>query len=258
MTEASSDDQFGERTENQLEELFQRAKARDEFEYACALLRIRGLEGPGWDPLEETNRLFSDMTRLLQAPLEAATKLRIGLFTYCHLIEVDAIYSIIENMLLARDGERCSAFPFGDLYRDQPRKYSRTPPSAARVVRFVIEHAVNSGASELGDVLKEMFNDQVRNSFFHSDYIFFDDEYRSREAEFESGGVIQKSLKISELLEVMNRGYAFYQAFMGKYWKHRMSYAEDKQISGRLGSGGEIIPVLLKADEARGLYGFEA
>lgn len=34
------------------DELFVRARDTDEFEYACALLRIRGLEDAGWDPLD--------------------------------------------------------------------------------------------------------------------------------------------------------------------------------------------------------------
>lgn len=36
-------------------QLFNQARSADEFEYVCALLRIRGMEDEGWDPLEETS-----------------------------------------------------------------------------------------------------------------------------------------------------------------------------------------------------------
>jgi hypothetical protein len=36
-----------ENLSKRLRELFNQAKAKDEFEYCCALLRIRGMEGAG-------------------------------------------------------------------------------------------------------------------------------------------------------------------------------------------------------------------
>jgi len=80
-----------------LDSLFTRARAKDEFEYVCALLRIRGLEDAGWDPLEETQSLYRDLVGLMDGPLRDDTRLRLGLLLYCHLIEVDAIYGILEN-----------------------------------------------------------------------------------------------------------------------------------------------------------------
>jgi hypothetical protein len=53
------------------DDLFTRAREADEFEYACALLRVRGMEDVGWDPLEETAALFNGIASLLQAPLRA-------------------------------------------------------------------------------------------------------------------------------------------------------------------------------------------
>jgi hypothetical protein len=54
-------------TERQLTEiidgLFAQAKAADEFEYACALLRVRGVEDYGWDPLVGTKQLFNESAR---------------------------------------------------------------------------------------------------------------------------------------------------------------------------------------------------
>jgi hypothetical protein len=68
------------------EELFNRAREADEFEYACTLLRLRGMEEAGWDPLEETAALFKDVGSLLQTPLNDLARIRLGLLP--HLTEV--------------------------------------------------------------------------------------------------------------------------------------------------------------------------
>jgi len=49
-----------------LNDLFLRAKEVDEFEFICTLIRVRGLEGPGWDPLVESNQLINQVLSLVQ------------------------------------------------------------------------------------------------------------------------------------------------------------------------------------------------
>jgi hypothetical protein len=41
--------------------LFERAKAADEFEFCCTLLRIRGMEDAYWDPLRESYQLTQQL-----------------------------------------------------------------------------------------------------------------------------------------------------------------------------------------------------
>lgn len=36
-----------------LRKLFDVAKVKDEFEFCSTMLRVRGLEGPGWDPFTQ-------------------------------------------------------------------------------------------------------------------------------------------------------------------------------------------------------------
>jgi hypothetical protein len=38
-----------------LTKLFTKAKEKDEFEYCSTLLRLRGMEAAGWDPLKEAS-----------------------------------------------------------------------------------------------------------------------------------------------------------------------------------------------------------
>lgn len=244
-------DAYIEKSRKALDNLFREAKAKDEFEYACSLLRIRGMEDPGWDPLHETHQLIQDMLRLLNVPLLYFTQLRLALLTYCHLTEVDAIYSVIENLLLTIEGKRCSVEPFWELHKGKSQKGERRPPSASKVVIFISDHARKLGQEGIAEILAEMFNDKIRNSFFHSDYILFEDEYRSREKNL--------VIKLSELVELMNRGIDFYQAFMEIYLSHRTSYKEPKIIMGYMrGKDNPPIEVELITNSIRGLIGIRS
>ncbi len=242
-----------------LNNLFLKAKSKDEFEYICALSRIRGMESDGWDPFEETQHLFNDIVSLSQGPLRGDTQVRLLLFVYCHITEVDAIYYVLENMLRAIEGERCSISPFMDLYGKRKSIFDSRPPSAKQVVKSLQEHAQKLGEKELSDLLTWMFNEQVRNAFFHSDYTIFKDEFRSQEASFKTDNVITKSMKINELIELINRGLNFFQGFMSVYYEHRLSYKEPKIIYGRIGANGESEPVeLLIGDNDGGVCGFKS
>lgn len=230
--------------------LFKKAKAVDEFEYACTLLRFRGVEAAGWDPLRETGALASDLFALIQTPLHPHTRVRLALLLYCHLTEVDAIYEILENMLRVVDGDRYSGWPFERLAR------GKTPPSAARVVDALAKHARDSRRRKLADLLEWEFNSEVRNAFFHSDYILHDKELRSRGALFvQPNGVRAPSMSFEQLQELFNRGLLFYEIFMNTFEQHIRSYKKDREIEGRFGPEGEQVPLTLLADERRGLYG---
>lgn len=234
-----------------LDELFLHAKSKDEFEYICSLLRIRGMEGPGWDPLNETHDLVSDLLALINGPLREATRIRLALLTFCHLMEVDAIYVILKNMLNTIEGNRCSTSPFHHLYR-------RIPPSAKTVVTDLRNHAERLGQTRILEVLGEMFNDAVRNSFFHSDYIIYEDEYRTREGQFLKGDTIEHSIKIDELANIIDKGIAFYTAFFQCFRAHITSYKEPKTIVGRIGANNSLLHVQLLVHPERGVYGFRS
>ena len=239
--------------------LFARARERDEFECACTLLRVRGMEDAGWDPLLETAALFRDVGSLVEAPLNDYARIRLGLLLYSHLTEVDAIYQMLFNLIEITAGERYLVDPFHDLYRPANRPHwQQYPPSAKRVVDRLKEKASERGATEIVELLDWFFNDAVRNAFFHSDYILHADEFRSRDAAFVGpNGVQSSSMKLKSIVDLINRSMIFYQAFMDVYEMHRGSYTEDKPIRGRFGAHGEEIELTLLASAERGgLYGF--
>jgi hypothetical protein len=223
------------------------------------------MEDPGWDPLGETHTIIEDMLGLIQGPLREHTRVRLALLTYCHLIEVDAIYNILKNMLRVIEGERYSIEPFWGRYRSKSKKKEKSrlegviPPSAKIVVTDLREHARRLGEDDLADVIEQMFDDEVRNAFFHSDYILYQDEFRSWEAKFQTGNVISSSMKIDRLADLINRGLGFYKAFMTCYKQHIRSYTKPKQVTGRIFSDQTARgKITLLANAKRGLYGFRS
>lgn len=256
--------QFFEFALHTLDSLFTKAKLEDEFEYACALLRIRGAQGPGWDLLRETHMLIEDMLGLIDAPLRDYTKIRLLLLTYCHLVEVDAIYGILKNMLRVLEGQRFAVEPFWELYKSKRRRTKSRlegviPPSAKTVITNICGHAHKLGEPNTANLLEQIFNDNVRNAFFHSDYTLHKDEFRSREASFRKNNVVSSSMKISDLVDLANKALAFYQAFMQCYQTHIRSYTEPKVVTGRiLGDETVRVNITLLADPQRGIYGFES
>jgi hypothetical protein len=239
------------------DQLFNQAREADEFEYVCALLRIRGMEDEGWDPLEETQRLYDDIGSLMQAPLHDFARIRLGLLLYSHLTEVDAIYMILANMIEITAGERCVMNPFHDLYRTRGAFADRVPPSARAVMERLKERATERGFSELVELLDSFFNDAVRNAFFHSDYILHGDEFRSREARFiDENNVRTSALKLPLILDLINRSTSFFHDFMTVYVAHRLSYKESKVVRGRFGPGGTYEDITLLVHPTGGVYGF--
>jgi len=205
------------------------------------------------------------MFGLIGAPLRQDTRIRLALLTYCHLVEADAIYKILENMLRVIEGERCSTDPFCHLYRSKRKKDSggfrreSLPPSAKTVVSSLVKHARSINEDELAAILEEMFDDQIRNAFFHSDYMLHENEFRSKEAKFQTGNIISSSVELPVVMNQMNRGLAFYLVFMQCYTEHIRSYTGPKKVTGRLlRDQSKRVQITLIADRSRGLYGFQS
>lgn len=95
-----------------LKPLFVKAQATDEVEFGCSLLRIRGIEDAGWDPLVESNALIKQILSFIQAPLDERLKVWLLLFLYCHVTEMDDLYNIIGNLLRVCRGEKYNIIPF--------------------------------------------------------------------------------------------------------------------------------------------------
>ncbi|KAA0228238.1 hypothetical protein FCG40_03115 [Fimbriimonadia bacterium ATM] len=252
-----------------LKELFEKARAKDEFEFGCTLLRIRGCQDAGWDPLIESDHLIHQTVAFLNSPIDELFRRRLMLFLYCHLCEMDEMYRIVANMIRVCQGERYhmdAVNTGGKLPKGWDRTYD-CMGDALRVSRL----ARDAGFDAVGDIFESALIRPVRNGFFHSQYTLFDDEFRLTNAPPLSG----KGLKIGYVDETgapyntqtsivpfewlvprIQLAINTALAVMNLVTESRRSYRECKKVQGRMGHDGGYVELTLLADE-NGLYGFQ-
>ena len=242
---------------SRLRGLFQSAKTEDEFEFACTLMRVCGMEDLGWDPLVETQQLVADVTTLIGQPLVPYTKVRLGLLLYSHLTEVASMYETLANLARVIAGERYAIDPFLDHY---PRNRKGKPQflSTPGKVRALKEMLTAAGHPAVVEVLDWFFNASVRNAFAHADYTLHEGWFRARSDRFTFGGVETSDLPLAALADLLNRALAFYSEFVRERDEQLGRYRANRVIAGRLVEGSEPVPVELLADRDRGLYGFRS
>jgi hypothetical protein len=236
--------------------LFRAAQEADEFEYCCALLRIRGMEAAGWDPTEESLALMHQVVSLIQAPLDRQLVFRLSLFLYSHATEMADIYNVPMNMLRITAGERYSMEPFGQLPK-LPKAPTGDPLNEC--VRHLVQHARNAGWSDVADLYEFFFVRQVRNAFFHSDYALGSTSFNIKHGEYAKvGGMLQRAIPYDWLTPKLEVGINTALALLSLLAEAARAYTTNKIVHGRLGHGSTIIPIELTADPEHGLTGFRS
>ncbi|MDX9971883.1 MAG: hypothetical protein RBU21_02725 [FCB group bacterium] len=234
------------RIEAILEDLFQSAKRVDEFEYICAFMRAaRGLYTESQDSLREVRALYMDVLHLTAQPLRQETLFRMGLLTYCHLIEADALYEILGNMLRVLQGERCIPEPLPQT------------PGKAGIVKYLVERASILGKEDLASLLGRMYCSSIRNAFSHSDYVLDERGMCTTKGRFDIDGMKTNFLEYGRVLEIITGGVGFFNSTLNTIDRHRKSYRADVVLTPRLATKDGLNKVRILADECRGVYGLE-
>lgn len=236
--------------------LFDRAKATDEFEFACALLRIRGMEDAYWDPLQETYQLTRQLVGLINAPVDDQLQLRLLLFLYCHATEADDLLNMVANLLRICRGDRYSFNPFSDL----PKRV--TPPHGHPLnpqVEQLIQLAQDVGFPDVGTVYENLYVRPVRNAFYHSDYVLSPESFNIRNGEgVNVENIIHQKVPYEWLMPRLELGVNTALAILELLVEHIRSYKHDKVVKGRFAPDGSYMDVQLTTNPDRGLTGFKS
>ena len=124
---------------------------------------------------------------------------------------------IMVNLLRCVRGERYKMFPLAHLghYQNAKKNGKRkwVPPTAKQKIRFTKELAVQVGMTDLGEAFDAIFNERIRNAFFHSDYVLTAEHFRARAAQ-------PFQISVTELDGLIDECFAFYSAFlyMHRFW----------------------------------------
>jgi hypothetical protein len=234
--------------QSKINELFELAKTTDEFEYVCTLLRLRGMEEPGWDPLKETISLTDQLLQMIEAPIVNTLKTRLILFMYCHFTEMNDLYNIIGNLVrIAVHKDRYSILLFPDL------KY----PS--QKISKINEWLSGSTFEIIGTLLSDILVREVRNAFYHSEYILTDDSINLMNGQqVDVNGIRTASVPLDWLESKINLAINLCRYVISHTIEEMRSYKADKIIKGRFAANGSWMDIQLLTDEKYGLIGFKS
>jgi hypothetical protein len=186
-------------------------KARP-FDAVCTLLRVAGLQDAGWDPFEESEAAFKDYNWHLKAKSEELSdksSWRIGLLMYCQACEMSAIHQMLANLLRILLDQPYHMNPLGSLGRaNKKRMFKWYPPSAKAKWHKILEMADAAKKQDLVRLIENVYDDQVRNAFSHSDYIITKETFRWTE------GGLGGQLPLESLSNLIANAFSFTAKFV--------------------------------------------
>lgn len=206
--------------------------SNDITRYFSSLLRVLGMEDKGWDPYSESRDLLNDLNRLMKIKLPKkkfpdaeTTKWRLGLLLYAHIVEMNAPYEVIMNLLRFQLGKGYSPNPFFDFLTDGEKKsFVKRGILTSRKIEL-IKSLSEEAKLEIGTMFDEFYNNRLRNAIQHSDFIFTDQGLRSR------GGISgAKAFEITydKLDEFITKSKAFIAAFFQIEMLARQVWGQNK------------------------------
>lgn len=192
------------------------------------------MEDSGWDPYAESRATLEDLNSFFEVdlpedlfPNPQHTHWRIGLLLYSHLVEMDAPYEVLTNLLRFQLGKGYSPYAFVEFLRDDNEKKSffRRGISTGRKIEIIKELAVEAGLPDVGTIFDDFYNNHLRNAVGHSDYILADADFRCR-----GGTISTRAFRISygELDEIISSAKAFIAAFFRVDLLARQAWGEEK------------------------------
>ncbi len=191
----------------------------DIVKYFASLLRIVGMEDKGWDPYLESRGILEDINAILQSehsgtifPDKDFTMWRMGLLMYSHIVEMDAPYEVLTNLLRFRLGKGYSPNPYYMFSNSKEKKrFKRSgiyPIQKIKIIKMLSEEA----GVPVGDIFDEFYDGNLRNSISHSDYILTEKQFRVRNG---TGSVGAYSISLERLNELITKAKLFISTFFG-------------------------------------------
>ena len=162
--------------------------SNDIVNYFASLLRIFGMEDSGWDPYAESRATFDDMNGFFEVNLPEdlfpdpnATHWRIGLVLYSHIVEMDAPYDVLTNLLRFRLDKGYNPNAFFEFLTDKERgRFGKHRILTERKIKIIEKLSTEAKLPEVGAILDDFYDNRLRNAIAHSDYILTNTDFQCR------------------------------------------------------------------------------
>jgi len=146
---------------------------------------------------------------------------------------MDLPYALVANLLSVRLGKKYNVSPFRDLALPARRRKERLfpkliAPSPGKKILRIKELSQAAKLPKIGAAFEEIYDNEIRNSVYHSDYTLTNKEFRML-----SGHRLSKKkrhfsqvVQLNELNELITDAFAFYSALFALYDRCRASFTD--------------------------------
>ena len=228
---------------NALDPLFEEAQKISDFEFITSLLNITGQQDVGWIAFETTEKIFSLINRLKNKINDSEEKLYLLLLLYGLIVEASFPYELIANLINILLGQRYTILNFPDI---QTRRGYR-PQFPPEKIKKLIEIAKIANIPKSLKPIQEIFNKELRNAIFHSDYVIYGDEVRIPSA--------SKVYKRAEIINLINKTIAYFETITKLRSTYRLTYNEPKTIKVHLNFNDQNSKATVMVREGTGAIG---
>jgi hypothetical protein len=194
---------------------YRRAQNQSEFELVSLLIRMHGMEDPGWDPFESTQTTVRLVRRAIGRVDSFEAERTLQLWLYGHIVEASEPYEILMNLSRIIAGERYCAYCF-------PTRNGRPPLSPGEKIRAIEASVARVELSDVVLPVREIWDRDFRNALFHSDYSLSGNEVRIRNP--------LRVLSHETVMGYINRALAFFNALVNVDSIYRASFDKPRLI----------------------------
>jgi hypothetical protein len=201
---------------NIFDRAYSRALNKSEFELISLLIRVRhGMQDPGWDPFESTQATVRSVRRAIELVDTYEAERTLQVWLYGHIVEASEPYEIIMNLTRIADGKRYHTYCF-------PPRDGRRPQSPGEKIHQIEQGAALVELPDLALPLREIWDRDLRNAIFHSDYSLRGSDVTTR-----------NPLNVwsdEQIMGYINRALAFFDALVTVDAIYRASFDKPRVI----------------------------
>jgi hypothetical protein len=177
------------------------------------------MEDAGWDPYLESRAILEDLNALFQIDLPAdrfpdseLTTWRLALVFYSHIVEMDAPYEVLTNLLRFRLGKGYSPNPYYSLLSSKEQKQSRGRRLSPRKKIEILGKLGTEAGIPVAAIFDEFYDSNLRNAISHSDFILADSDFRCRGG---TGATRAFSMSLERVNELVTKAKVFVGTIFG-------------------------------------------
>lgn len=202
----------------------------DIVSFFASLLRVTGMEDNGWDPYAESKGLLYDVNNIFKLELPKdrfpnpdLTSWRMGLFMYSHILEMDAPYEVITNLMRYQLGHGYSPNPYYKFLNSDGRKKFKARGLYPLDKISIIKQLDKELKTGISDIFDEFYNADLRNAISHSDFVLTDSQFRIRNSRTLGAFTID----LEKLDKILTNAKAFIAGFFELDYLVRQSWGKD-------------------------------